>query len=654
MKVPVLIPSIFDHPFTYENSNRKLLKAGNFVKVPFGTKEVTGVVWNFEQKIKKKIKIKKISKKIEVPKMSSKMMEFITWFSKYNIVPLGMVLKMTLLAKDVVDKSYEKEFFKFNIIKNQNKFKLNKEQDTSLKFLEKKGNQFNVSVLEGVTGSGKTLVYFERVKKIISKNAQALIMLPEIALSNQFSSRFKDFFGVHPAIWNSKTSIKNKKIIWRGLSQNKIKIVIGTRSALFLPFKKLRIIIVDEEHDASYKQDEGVSYNARDMAIIRASIENIPIHLVTSIPSVETYNNIVSKKYGLTTLKKRYREATLPNFEIINLNKNEPEKGKWIAKKTIEKVKEHLKKNDQILFFLNRRGYAPFVVCKKCNDKFQCPNCSVNLIFHNKTHRLLCHYCGHQSSLKRKCKKDNLKCNILMCGPGVERIYLELKKIFTDKKIEIFSSDSLREHDSVEDFINKIEKKKIDIIVGTQLISKGFHFPKLNCIVVVDADFSSHGYDLRSAEKNIQLYHQLSGRAGRASTNSTIYFQTFTPNDEILLNVSRNNPHLFLKNELNLRREKKLPPLYKLISLTISGNNKNIINQIALNLKFKFPKINDVDILGPVDTPIYKLKKRYRCRMLIRYPKNLFIQKYFSTVLKNTKIPFGIKLGVDVDPTNFS
>ena len=241
-----------------------------------------------------------------------------------------------------------------------------------------------------------------------------------------------------------------------------------------------------------------------------------------------------------------------------------------------------------------------------------------------------------------------------MCGPGVERIYLELKKIFTDKKIEIFSSDSLREYDSVEDFINKIEKKKIDIIVGTQLISKGFHFPKLNCIVVVDADFSSHGDDLRSAEKNVQLYHQLSGRAGRASNNSTIYFQTFTPNDEILLNVSRNNPHLFLKNELNLRREKKLPPLYKLISLTISGNNKNIINQIALDLKFKLPKINDVDILGPVDTPIYKLKKRYRCRMLIRYPKNLFIQKYFSTVLKNTKIPYGIKLGVDVDPTNFS
>jgi len=654
MKVPILIPSIFDHPFTYENSNRKLLKAGDFVKVPFGTKEVTGVVWNFEQKITKKIKIKKISKKIEVPKMNSKMMEFITWFSKYNIVPLGMVLKMTLLGKDVVDKSYEKEFFKFNIIKNQNKFKLNKEQDTSLKFLEKKGNQFNVSVLEGVTGSGKTLVYFERVKKIISKNVQALIMLPEIALSNQFSSRFKDFFGVYPAIWNSKTSIKNKKIIWKGLSQNKIKIVIGTRSALFLPFKKLQIIIVDEEHDVSYKQDEGVSYNARDMAITRASIENIPIHLVTSIPSVETYNNIVNKKYGLTTLKKRYREATLPNFEIINLNKNEPEKGKWIANKTIEKVKEHLKKNDQILFFLNRRGYAPFVVCKKCNDKFQCPNCSVNLIFHKKTHRLLCHYCGHQSSLKRKCKKDNLECNILMCGPGVERIYLELKKIFTDKKIEIFSSDSLREYDSVEDFINKIEKKKIDIIVGTQLISKGFHFPKLNCIVVVDADFSSHGYDLRSAEKNVQLYHQLSGRAGRASNNSTIYFQTFTPNDEILLNVSRNNPHLFLKNELNLRREKKLPPLYKLISLTISGNNKNIINQIALDLKFKLPKINDVDILGPVDTPIYKLKKRYRCRMLIRYPKNLFIQKYFSTVLKNTKIPYGIKLGVDVDPTNFS
>ena len=653
MRIPILLPNIFDYPFTYKDKVFNSLKPGDFVKVKFGSKEQTGVVWNFEQKIEKKVKLKQITKKLDTSRMNLSMMKFVTWFSKYNIVPLGMALKMCLLEKNVVEQSFHEEFLKFKIKKIKNKFQLNHEQKKSLTFMEKCGNNYNVCVLEGVTGSGKTLVYFERIKKIISTGAQALIMLPEIALSNQFSSRFKEFFGVEAAIWNSKTSKKNKKIFWQGVIKNKIKIVIGTRSALFLPFKKLGIIVVDEEHDVSYKQDEGIVYNARDMAITRASLENIPIHLVTAIPSIETYNNITNKKYKLTYLSKRYKEASLPNFEIINLSIHEPDKGRWIANKTIEKVKEDLKKGNQILFFLNRRGYAPFVVCKKCKNKFQCINCSVNLIFHKNLNKLLCHYCGFESSLNRKCK-DNTDCDILMCGPGVERIYSELKKIFIDKKIEIFSSDTLNNRDSTDNIIKKIETKKIDILVGTQLISKGFHFPKLNCIVVVDSDLSSHGYDLRAAEKNIQLFHQLSGRAGRASDNSIIYFQTYSPNDEILLNITKNNPKFFLKSELNLRREKKLPPFFKLISLTISGNDKEIVNRFAVNLKFKLPKLDEVDILGPVDTPISKLKKNYRSRILIRYPQNLFIQKYFSSLIKNLKFPQGIKLGVDVDPINFS
>ncbi len=653
MKVPILLPNIFDYPFTYEDNVFNSLKPGDFVKVPFGSTEQTGVVWNFEQKMEKKIKLKQISKKLNLPGMNLSMLKFVTWFSKYNIVPLGMALKMSLHGKDAVESSFNKELEKFKIKNNKNKFKLNHEQKKSLHVMEKNGNNYNVCVLEGVTGSGKTLVYFERIKKIISTGSQALVMLPEIALSKQFGSRFKEFFGSEPAIWNSKTSKKNKKIIWKGVIENQIKIVIGTRSSLFLPFKKLGIIIVDEEHDVSYKQDEGISYNARDMAIARASLENIPIHLVTAVPSVETYNNVENKKYKFTLLTKRYKEASLPRFEIINLNIYEPDKGMWIANKTIDKVNEYLKKNNQVLFFLNKRGYAPFAICKKCKNKFQCLNCSVNLIFHKNLNKLLCHHCGFKSTLKRKCT-DELDCEISLCGPGVERIYSELKKIFIGKKIEIFSSDTLDTKNAASDMIKKIEEKKIDILVGTQLISKGFHFPKLNCIVVVDADLSSHGYDLRAAEKNIQLYHQLAGRAGRASDNSSIYFQTYSPKDEILLNISKNNPKIFLKNELKLRREKKLPPFFKLISLTISGNDQNSVTRFAVDLKFKLPKLNNVDILGPVSTPIFKLKKKYRSRILIRYPKKLFVQKYFSTLIKNLKFPQGIKLGVDVDPINFS
>jgi len=653
MKVAVLFPKIFDYPFTYKSEISDSLNPGDFVKAPFGNTEITGIIWPQQQNTDKKFKIKKISKKIRINNLNPTMLEFISWFSKYNLVPLGMSLKMCLLNRDVVEKNFNEEFNQFKIKNINQKIVLNPEQKKSLAFIRNTGDNYNVNVLEGVTGSGKTLVYFKRIKDFLDKDLQALILLPEIALTSQFSRRFEEFFGASPAIWHSGTSKKNKSIIWKGILEDRIKIVIGARSSLFLPFKNLGTIIVDEEHDTSYKQDEGISYNARDMAITRASLENIPISLVTSIPSVETYNNIVNKKYHVTKIEKRYKEASLPNIEIINLHYENLGKNYWIANKTINKVNQYLDKGDQVLFFLNRRGYAPFVICKKCGYKFQCPNCSVNLNFHKALNKLLCHHCGHKSLLSRKCK-DNKKCDLKFCGPGLERIFAELKKIYPNKKIEMFSSDSLKKSKSVDNLLKKVEKKNIDILVGTQLLSKGFHFPKLNCIVVVDGDFTSHGYDLRSAEKNVQLYHQLSGRAGREGDTSTIFFQTYTPDDETLINISKNDPHIFLKKELLLRKEKKLPPFYRLISLVISGESESLIMKFAVNIKSKIPKINEVNVLGPVLAPIIKLKKKYRCRILIKYPKNLFMQKYLSQSLNKIKIIPGIKLEVDVDPINFS
>ena len=653
MKVAVLFPKIFDFPFTYESTIKEELNPGDFVQAPFGSVEITGVIWPNKQKTEKKFKIKKITKKLNVKGLNLTMIAFISWFSKYNLVPLGMALKMSLLNKDVVTKSFGKEFDIFKIKKNTSALSLNEEQKKSLSFLRKLGENYNVSVLEGITGSGKTLVYFERIKDILNKKKQALILLPEIALTNQFKTRFKDYFGAEPAIWHSATTKKNKSIIWKGISEGEIKIVIGARSSLFLPFKELGTIVVDEEHDASYKQDEGISYNARDMAIARASLENIPINLVTSIPSVETYNNVINKKYSITKLTKRYKSAKLPKVEIINLQNENLKKGFWIAEKTLSEVNKYLSKGDQVLFFLNRRGYSPFVICKKCGVKLQCPNCSINLNYHKKLNKLLCHHCGYKSVLERKCK-DKKDCDFIFCGPGIERIYFELKKIYPNKKIEMFSSDTLKKNSVSNLLIKKAEEKEIDILVGTQLLSKGFHFPKLNCIVVVDSDFSSHGYDLRSAEKNVQLYHQLSGRAGRAGSESAIYFQTYTPEDEILLNIAKNNPSAFLQKELLLRKEKKLPPFYRLISLIISGDSEILIMKFAVTIKLKLPKINNINILGPVVAPINKIKKKYRCRILIRYPKNIFIQKYLAQSLNKIKMQAGIKLEVDVDPVNFS
>jgi len=652
MKVPILIPNIFDHPFTYDSNSLNLDK-GNYVIVPFGSTKITGIVWDKFEKAEKKFLIKKIEKKLDVPKMQGSMIDFLNWFSIYNIVPIGMCIRLTLLSKGAVENIPENSFNQYQKLNRNLKYKLNSEQEKCLSEIKKKGNKFNVHVLDGVTGSGKTLVYFNRLREIINRGYQALIMLPEIGLTTQFKKRFVDFFGFEPAIWHSATSKKNKKIIWRGVVKNKIKVVVGARSSLFLPFAKLGIIIVDEEHDASYKQDEGILYNARDMAISRGSFEKTPVLLITSIPSVETFNNIIKKKYSTSKLNKRYQDASMPNFEIINLNSKKISNKKWIANETMEKVNHHLQKGDQVLFFLNRRGFAPFVICKKCHNKFLCPNCSFNLNYHKSKNFLLCHYCGYKNNLNKICK-DNKPGEFIMCGPGVERIAEELEQKYPDKKIRIFSSDTLNKKKTSEDLIEKIENKKIDILVGTQLISKGFHFPKLNCIVVVDADFSSHGYDLRSAEKNVQLYHQLSGRAGREGSSSTIYFQTYTPDDEILLNISKKDPHQFLLNEIELRKKNKLPPFYRFISIIITGKNeKQTINE-ALKVKNQITKDIEEEILGPVNAPIFKLNQKYRCRLLLRSKKNILIQKKLAKILRKIKIYSGIKLTVDVDPITFN
>ena len=284
------------------------------------------------------------------------------------------------------------------------------------------------------------MVYFERIKRLVKENKQALILIPEIFLTTQFKNRFKLFFVYYPAIWHSKIGISKKREIWLSVAKNKIQIVLGARSSLFLPFKNLGLIVVDEEHDSSYKQEESVIYNARDMAISRASIEDIPIHLVTSIPSLETYNNIKNKKYKMTELKNRFQNFPLPQTKVINLNLENLNK-KSISDETIKIVETYLKNKNQILFFLNRRGYAPFLICKKCGYRHVCPNCSIYLTYHKILNKIICHHCGYQSISKKKCKDKNLLCDFSFYGPGVEKVFEELKSIFPNKTVKIFSSD---------------------------------------------------------------------------------------------------------------------------------------------------------------------------------------------------------------------
>ena len=651
MKFPILLPNIFNHPFTYE-SNLKL-NIGDFVEVPFGKSNSIGVVWNeFEKDGLKKFKIKKIINKLDIPSLKKNTINFLNWFSEYNIVPKGMALKLVLLSGRPVKKFEEKNYQNFIIDMKDNKIKLNSEQKESLSQINKVNKKFNVHVLQGTTGSGKTIVYFEALKNILKKGKQGLIMLPEIGLTNQFEKKFFEFFGFTPAVWHSGITKKNKEIIWSGIISGKIKVVIGARSSLFLPFKNLGLIIVDEEHDQSYKQDEGVIYNARDMAISRASFENVPINLITAVPSIETYENIKKNKYSVSKLEQRYKNASLPNYEIINLNDTKLEKQSWLSKEVIQKVNFHLEKKDQVLFFLNRRGFSPNVLCKKCLKSFSCPNCSINLVYHKNKNNLLCHYCGYKTFLKRNCQKKD-KCEFIFSGPGVERISEEIKKIFPSKKVEIFSSDTMNKKGS-KDKLEKIVKNEIQILVGTQVISKGFHFPNLNCIVVVDIDLSSQGHDLRCAEKNLQLYHQLSGRAGREGQPSTVYFQTYNFNSKMIYDITNKNPEIFLDKEIKIRKKNNLPPFQRFISLILTGENEINLEKEAIKFKlFLENKING-KILGPVAAPFFKLKKKYRIRMLIRGPKSLQLQNSLTEIIPKHKFLSGIKLSVDVDPISFN
>jgi len=651
MKIPVLIPRIFDHPHTYSSGQFGKLKPGSVVLVPFGKEKEIGVIWDEQEETKRKFKIKTILEKKSIS-FNNNIIKFINWFSLYNLVPKGMVLKMFL-----GDKSFFSENFDLppdTISKKKIKFNLNSQQKKCLKDINSFGDKFNVTLLQGVTGSGKTIVYFEKIREKIIKNKQALVLLPEIFLTSQFNKRFEDYFGFKPAVWHSKITKKNRRIMWQNIMNGKIKLVVGARSSLFLPFKNLGLIVVDEEHDSSYKQDEGIRYNARDMAIYRASIENIPILLSTSIPSLETYKNVKNKKYNFTKLEKRYKNFSLPNTEIVNLSLNKKNKNIWLDIKTLNLVKKYLEKKEQVLFFLNRRGYAPFMICKNCGTKLSCPNCSIFLTFHKHLNKAMCHHCGYKTNVKQKCKKTNLNCEFQMYGPGVEKIFSELKKIFPNKIIKILSSDFLNKKKETLNLLNDIERNKINILVGTQLISKGFNFPNLNCIVVVDADFSGMGFDLRSNEKNIQLYNQLSGRAGRFSKDSLIIYQTFDPSDKTLNSIIENKQENFFEEEIYLREQKNLPPFSRLIAFIISSKNEKESYSEALKIKRSLSLLKGVDIMGPVSSPIFKIKNKYRTRLLLRSKSNIFIQKDISKILKKINISKKIKLTVDVDPLNFS
>jgi len=655
MTLDVLLPLKFDHPFTYNVPKDINVKVGDFVLVPFQNKDIIGVVWGKSGSIKSSIKIKDIKKKFDFASLSKETLIFLEKFSRYNLVDLGITLKLFIFKKAFKELSNKKKqdasIYEHKLKKN---IKFDDSQKKAIKILDNQlsFDKFSTVLLHGITGSGKTLIYFQKIQDFLEKGYQVLVLLPEIALTNQIKERFKEYFGSYPALWHSDISEKNKRLIWRGIVSHKINLVLGARSSLFLPFKKLGLIIIDEEHDQSYKQEDQIIYNARDMAVLMASIKKISVILVSATPSLETYYNTINKKFTYISLDKRYGDAQLPEVKFVDLKKNPPLKSKFISPYIIPELKNILDKGNQILFFLNRRGYSTFVICTKCGYRFNCPHCSVSLIYHKETNKLICHYCDHEGSLERKCK-DESNCKFSFYGLGVEKIFEEVKEIFPNKRIELFSSDFIHNDDVTKNIFESIQDGKVNIIVGTQLISKGFHFPKLNCIVIVNSDMSFLGNDIRSSEKTFQLMNQLSGRAGREVKNSTVYLQTFEPENQTLKSISDKNILAFYENEIKFRERSNLPPFTKLIAFIISGKNRFDVDECARILKNQIPKMKDALLLGPVSASISLIKGKYRSRLLLKYPQEAFPQKFLKDWLKTIKIKKNIGLTVDVDPINF-
>ncbi len=533
---------------------------------------------------------------------------------------------------------------------------LNDEQKIAADAIKLDG--FSVSLLDGITGSGKTQVYFDSVINAYESGKNILIMMPEIALTAQFIKRFTDRFGAPPVLWHSALTTARRRDIWRGVSNGEIRIVIGTRSALFLPWQNLGLIIVDEEHDGSYKQEDMGNYNARDMAILRASISNFPIILASATPSFETIKNVFDGKYKQIKLHSRYAGASLPKIETVDLrikeNKLQTSEPGNISVPLQNAIQETLDSNQQVMLFINRRGFAPIVQCKSCGWVAQCPDCSAGMTLHKKTNRLLCHICGHFENVPNKCPKCG-GTEITNRGSGIEKIAEEVKQKFPNANIELVSSDTIMSRQALQRLVDQMESGEINIVIGTQILAKGHHFPNLTLVGVIDADMGLFGTDFRSAEKTFAQLFQVAGRAGRGEIPGRVMLQTYQPEHKVLQAIIDGNRDEFMAIDMDGRKSAKMPPYGQLIALIVESQKENVLQEYCKKLAEAAPKImdNNSKILGPIPAQIYQIRNWYRMRFLVSGDEKTSLQPIVSHWLAKVKQPSNVRVKIDVSPQSF-
>ena len=716
--VPVLVPMPAERPYSYAVPDGMTVVPGSIVRVPLGPREVAGIVWDGGNEAFDPKRLRPISEAFDCPPVTDAMRRMVDWISAYTLSPPGMVARMILRAPEAFDPEPWTEGLQRSGIdpdrmtpararvlelasdglawtrsglahaagvsqgvvdglSAQGIFEkvripprpvvaapdagyaapeLTEAQQAAAATLRDHAasGTFGVTLIDGVTGSGKTEVYFEAVAAAIERGKQVLILLPEIALTQTFLERFHDRFGARPAEWHSDLPPKMRERVWRQVAEGRVRVVAGARSALFLPFMELGLIIVDEEHDAAYKQEDRVCYHARDMAVVRGHIGGFPVVLASATPSIESRVNAQQGRYQRVILPQRFAEAAMPAIKAIDMRRTPPARGGFLSPVLVGHVRDALQRGEQSLLFLNRRGYAPLTLCRVCGHRFQCPDCSSWLVEHRFRGQLVCHHCGHNEKRPEACPECGTLDHLVACGPGVERIAEEAVSHFPEARTIVLSSDMMGGVKRLRLELEAIAKGEADIVIGTQLVAKGHNFPNMTLVGVVDADLGLANGDPRAAERTFQLLSQVTGRAGRTGKKSVGLLQTYQPEHPVMRAIVSGDAETFYEREIAERERACLPPFGRLAGIIVSAGTRTEAESHARALRRAAPRAENIQVLGPAEAPLALVGGRHRYRLLVQGERRSDIQGFIRTMLaQGPKLRGSVRVQVDIDPQSF-
>jgi primosomal protein N' (replication factor Y) len=712
-RIGVLLPLPLSGAYDYLVPDGLDVAAGDFVEVPLGSRSVLGVVWGEAKDDVPRGKLKQIEAKIEMAPLPEISRRFIDWVANYCLSAPGAVLKMAMSVSDAFKperslKAYvvgdpgsgqmtaarQRALDALADVPSMQPGELARTAGVTASVLSKMAEagqlrivaqplakpfgqpdadlpgarlstaqhaaadeliqaHTGVTLLDGVTGSGKTEVYFEAIAACLKRGQQTLILLPEIALTTQWLERFTERFGAAPGQWHSELTGLERRLTWRAVLRGDAKVVVGARSALFLPFRDLGLIIVDEEHEQAFKQEDGVVYQARDMAVVRGHLAQIPVILASATPSLETMQNVETGRYRFLHLPDRHGLAQMPEVRLIDLRREPPPRQSWLSPPLREAVRATLARKEQALLFLNRRGYAPLTLCRACGHRLQCPNCSAWLVEHRYLGRLQCHHCGFESPPPAKCPACQAEGSMAACGPGVERVAEEAAALFPEASRLILTSDTASGPAKTAELLRMIAAREVDLVIGTQIIAKGHHFPNLTLVGVIDADLGLTGGDLRAAERTFQLLHQVSGRAGRADLAGLVLIQTYDPSRPVMQALKAGDRDRFYALEAEERKLAGMPPFGRLAAVILSGSDPDEVDRLGQHLARSAPHQDGVQVLGPAPAPLALLRGRHRRRFLVKTRRDIAPQTVLRKWLSSIKTRGDLVLEMDIDPYSF-